>query len=267
MSVKSVSAAIAAALSILSPAVAQVPENIATAEILEGWRGKDGRHMTALRITLAPGWKTYWRTPGDAGIPPQFDWSASKNTNRISLSYPLPNVFELGGMRSIGYKNEVVFPIAVEPKEDGAPIQLSANVQIGVCEEVCVPVDLSVEGLLPADAGPPSVAIRTAMASRPMSAQEAGAGTATCTVSHMEDALRVTAELELSPLAQNEVIVLEYADPTIWISEPSVERDGDRLSATVDLVTFGDEPFAFFKDQTRITVFGGGKAVEINGCS
>lgn len=267
MSMKSVISALFLAIASTTPSVAQVPENIARAEILEGWRAEDGRHLTALRITLAPGWKTYWRAPGDAGIPPRFDWSGSTNAQRVSLSYPLPNVFEFGGMRSIGYQKEVVFPIAVEPKTAGEPIRLSAELQIGVCEEVCVPLGLSVKGLLPEDAREPAEAVSVAMANRPMSAREAGAGPAECDVAFIEDGLRVTAELEVSPLAREEIAVFEYSDPTVWVSEPTLMRNGNRLTAEVDIVSFGDGAFAFFKDQTRITIFGGGRAVEINGCS
>ncbi|MCX8508161.1 MAG: protein-disulfide reductase DsbD family protein, partial [Rhodobacteraceae bacterium] len=56
-----------------------VPDNLLKAEILPGWRTESGSQMAALRLTMAPGWKTYWRAPGDAGIPPRFDWTGSAN--------------------------------------------------------------------------------------------------------------------------------------------------------------------------------------------
>ena len=60
--------------------------------------------------------------------------------------------------------------------------------------------------------------------------------------------------------------MVEYDAPGIWVSEPKLVRDGDRLEAHVDLVPTASEPFAYFRDETRITIFGGGKAVEIDGC-
>ena len=266
MFMRSVLAALAALLPLATPAAAQVPDQIATAEILDGWRAEDGRHMTALRITLAPGWKTYWRAPGDAGIPPVFDWSGSDNAARIALSYPLPNVFELGGFRSIGYYDEAVFPIAVVPETPGVPIRLTADMMIGVCEEVCVPLALTATAVLDAAAVSPTREVREAMANRPMTAREAGIGEVACSVDFIEDGLRVVARMELPPLGREEIAVVEYDAPGIWVSEPKLVRDGDRLEAHVDLVPTASEPFAYFRDETRITIFGGGKAVEIDGC-
>ena len=73
-----------------SSAAAQMPENVAESRILTGWRDANGTHYAALEIMLAPGWKTYWRTPGDAGIPPQFNWSGSENLSAVGVSYPVP---------------------------------------------------------------------------------------------------------------------------------------------------------------------------------
>ncbi|MEM9969973.1 MAG: protein-disulfide reductase DsbD domain-containing protein [Pseudomonadota bacterium] len=257
-------AAMAAVLA--TPVIAQVPDTVATAEILEGWRGADGRHMTALQITLAPGWKTYWRSPGAAGIPPSFDWSRSENAARVALSYPLPNVFEVAGMRSIGYADQVVFPVAVTPNDTGAPITLAADLLIGVCEEVCVPLEMSVSGTLPADSTDRALDIRIAMANRPMSADEAGVSDVSCEADFMEDGLRLVTRMHLPQLGADEVAVVEYSDPTIWVTEPKVMRNGDYIEMHSDLIAFGEQHFAFFRDETRITVFGGGQAVDIRGC-
>ena len=104
----------------VTPAFAQV-EDIVTAELLPGWR-EDGRHIAAIRLTLAPGWKTYWRAPGDAGIPPVFDWSASGNVRAVAVQYPVPKVFDQGGVRSVGYADSVTFPVFITPQEPGGAI-------------------------------------------------------------------------------------------------------------------------------------------------
>ena len=106
----------------------------------EGVAGRDSLRI-GLQIKLAPGWKTYWRTPGDAGIPPNFDWSGSENLKDASVSWPLPESFETYGLTSWGYQDEVVFPVEVSLKEAGEPLELKLRLQLGICEKVCIPYE------------------------------------------------------------------------------------------------------------------------------
>lgn len=84
---------------------AQDFSNVVDAQLLTGWHRNDGTHMAGLMLTLTPGWKTYWRAPGDSGIPPVFSWDGSKNLDDVTVLYPVPQVFHDGGGRTIGYKN------------------------------------------------------------------------------------------------------------------------------------------------------------------
>jgi len=94
---------------------------------------------TGLQIELDPGWKTYWRIPGDSGIPPQIKWDGSTNIKSIELSWPTPHRFiDKYGM-SIGYKNEIVLPVKIVPKDKTAPIHLALELNYAVCAEVCLP--------------------------------------------------------------------------------------------------------------------------------
>ena len=96
----------------VSPAMAQ--ESPISGRIIQGWTLPDGRMVAGLDLQLQPGWKTYWRAPGDAGIPPQFDWSRARNVGRIDITWPTPHVFHQNGMRSIGYKDHVVIPLHIQ---------------------------------------------------------------------------------------------------------------------------------------------------------
>ena len=69
---------------------ATIPNNLIQLSVIEGYRTSRGTHMAALKIQLQPGWKTYWRAPGDGGIPPQFDWSGSKNIKGVQFHWPRP---------------------------------------------------------------------------------------------------------------------------------------------------------------------------------
>ena len=132
-----------------TPATAQVPDGIVTLNVVPGWRTEHGTHMVGLRITLADGWKTYWRAPGEGGIPPRFNWDGSENVTSMRIHWPRPGVFEANGIRSIGYADEVVLPMEFTPNDRNQPIQLRGQVELGVCETVCVPISLRLRADLP----------------------------------------------------------------------------------------------------------------------
>jgi DsbC/DsbD-like thiol-disulfide interchange protein len=93
-----------------------------------------------VEIQLEPGWHTYWRVPGDAGVPPQFDFSDSQNVADVQVEYPVPHRYHDGVSVSVIYKDRVVFPITVRPVDPGQPVVLSLNLFYGACADVCIPV-------------------------------------------------------------------------------------------------------------------------------
>ena len=95
--------------------------------------------MAGLEIRLDPGWKTYWRTPGD-GIAPQFDWSGSQNAAATRVLWPVPQHFRDAAGAYNGYRDRVVLPVLVAPKRPGAPISLDLSLEYAVCKDICIPV-------------------------------------------------------------------------------------------------------------------------------
>ncbi|MFC2970399.1 protein-disulfide reductase DsbD domain-containing protein [Acidimangrovimonas pyrenivorans] len=241
------------------------PDKVVKAEVLPGWRMADGQRMAALHLRLADGWKTYWRAPGEAGIPPVFDWSGSTNLASARVIWPQPHVFDAGGMRSIGYKHDVVLPIEVTAADPSKPVALKAKVDIGVCRDICVPVALNLSADL-AGKGAPDPAIRKALAAQPEPARKAGLTSAACAVEPIADGLRLTAQLDLPAQGGDETTVFELPDKTIWISQATTRRTGKHLTATADLVPATGAPFALDRSKVKITVLGAGKAVELLGC-
>ncbi|SPH23390.1 hypothetical protein DEA8626_02454 [Defluviimonas aquaemixtae] len=254
-------------LAAVAAAAAQdMPANMIEAELRGGWRTESGSQMTALHLRLAPGWKTYWRAPGEAGFPPNFDWGGSDNVGGVAYHWPIPEVFELNGMRTIGYSDELVLPIEVRPADPDAPIHLEAQIDLGVCEEICVPVsvDVATEPDRNATIDP---MIRAALALQPERSDEAGITSVRCAAEPIGDGLRLTAGLTMPPIGPEEFAVIELADRNVWISSADTHRDGDELSAVADLVPPNAQPFALDRSSVRITVFGGtGRVVEHQGC-
>jgi len=240
--------------------------HVAKVEVLPGWQTQDGTHMAGLQVTLAPGWKTYWRAPGDAGIPPQFSWAGSDNIAGAAFHWPTPEVIDQNAMRAIGYHGGMVLPIELIPNTAGAPITLSGEISMGICEDICIPVTLPFEAVLPPDGGR-DTAIAAALLNQPLTAAEADVAAATCIMRPGTDSMQVTATVTMPPAGENETVVIETANPKIWVSPADVMRDGDRLYATVDMMHVTGSDFAIDRSGVRITVLGSNYAVDVQGCS
>ncbi|MHA7774233.1 protein-disulfide reductase DsbD domain-containing protein [Roseibium sp. M-1] len=99
----------------------------------------DGRYQAGLEFLLESGWHTYWRYPGEAGIPPQINTEGSGNLKRLDVFYPAPERYSDGYTSSIVYHDGIVLPIEIEPEDPAAPVHLSLEVFFGICNEICVP--------------------------------------------------------------------------------------------------------------------------------
>src|SRR5580765_5493444 len=102
-----------------------------------------------VEIKLKEGWKTYWRYPGDSGVPPVLDFSKSQNLKAVTVRYPAPTRFpDGGGGNSIGYKGAVILPLHVVPQDASKPVTLNLKLDYAVCEKLCVPVEAKLELVL-----------------------------------------------------------------------------------------------------------------------
>ncbi|WP_448951275.1 protein-disulfide reductase DsbD domain-containing protein [Labrys neptuniae] len=141
----------------------------AVIRLLPGKAHPDG--LAGLQIKLAPGWKTYWRSPGDAGIPPTFDWSKSQNLREITVLWPAPARFDQEGASSAVYHDEVVLPLKVSAVDPSKPVTLSLGLDYAACKTICVPAKGSADLTLspgPAADGEGSEAIDKAASQVPV---------------------------------------------------------------------------------------------------
>ncbi|MFG1424159.1 protein-disulfide reductase DsbD domain-containing protein [Roseixanthobacter liquoris] len=129
----------------------------------------DGVVEAGIEIRLAPGWKTYWRYPGDSGVPPRFDWSGSRNVAGVEVAFPAPRRFSDGASGfSIGYKGgSVLLPLRVRLAEPGRSARIDLSLDFAVCEALCVPVHAQASLDIPAGGEPASAALAAARARVP----------------------------------------------------------------------------------------------------
>ena len=117
------------------------------ARLVRGVMQPDGSIEAGVHIKLDPGWKTYWRVPGDAGVPPEFNWLRSVNVSDVTVLWPAPIRFRDQYGDGIGYKDEVVFPIVVSPADWTKASTVKLTLHFAVCNDICAPVraDLALE--------------------------------------------------------------------------------------------------------------------------
>jgi len=102
--------------------------------------------LGGVAFQLQPGWKTYWRTPGDSGVPPRFDFSKSDNVEAVTVLWPAPAKFDDGaGGHSMGYHDQIVLPLRIVAKNADKPVTLRADINYAVCEKICIPVQANAE--------------------------------------------------------------------------------------------------------------------------
>lgn len=240
-------------------------DDVVRVSFLPGWRMPNGNHMAAIHIELAPGWKTYWRAPGEGGVPTVLRLTEAEGVTGLAIHWPRPEVFVTNGMRSIGYRDDVVLPVEFALDAEGS-VAIAGRIDMGVCLDVCMPVTLEMVGMLP----PVTERVREiglALSDRPLTAAEAGAGPARCAVEPISDGLRVTVSATLPPTGNDETVVVEHRDPQIWVSEAVTRRDGGTIRATADVVPADSGPFALDRSDLRITVIGTRMAVELDDCT
>ncbi|TKW66471.1 MAG: hypothetical protein DI616_10985 [Paracoccus denitrificans] len=238
------------------PALANdLPQGLQSARILPGWADPDGNRIAALELVLEPGWKTYWRSPGDAGLPPEFEWKGS-NIGDVTFHWPAPEVITSDGVRTLGYHDRLVLPFTVAPAVAGKPIGLSANVTFGLCENICIPAALDL--IAPAaDAGPDPL-IEAAIAATPRKSDQKPA----CEPGEIEDGMTLT----LSMPEPGADLAIEYDGmPDVWVSAP--ERNASGTEVTVDLVAPSGKPFPLDPGAVVMTVLGPDGATEYRGCA
>jgi DsbC/DsbD-like thiol-disulfide interchange protein len=143
------------------------------ARLISGDR-KDAEWLAGIEIALDPGFKTYWRSPGDSGLPPRFDWSGSENVKSVDIRWPAPTRSEDATGVSFVYHDAVLLPVLVEAVDPKKPVKLALHVEYGICKDICIPASADLSRLL---GTPPSqhAAIEAVLRTKVPRLQEIGA--------------------------------------------------------------------------------------------
>ncbi len=161
----------------LAPFGAMAAPNYSRIELLAAAAGEGdgGPILLGIRIEPRPGWKTYWRAPGESGLPPVFTFRVHDNTGQPQIKWPAPKRLILQGLESYGYDGPVIFPFYVQPQDAAKPVRLEIEADYAVCMDICVPEQAALHLTLPpgsASATPDHEALRAALARVPRQQDE-----------------------------------------------------------------------------------------------
>ena len=241
-------------------------ESFVESRLLVGAPAPDGSRDAGIELTVRPGWKTYWRSPGEAGVPPGFDWSRSRNLAGVEIGWPTPQVFESFGLDTVGYAGTVVLPLRLTPADAERPIEAALDLSLGVCRDICVLEEADLAATIPPDApGPAATRIAVARASEPPPADAAGIAGVSCEVAGTgsERSFRATLTLD-RPLA-DPYVALEAPDDLGWFRDTTATAEGRTLSVSSTLALASDAAW-IDRSSIRMTVLDPALAADVQGC-
>lgn len=241
-------------------------QSFVSAGLVAGPRTGTGREI-GLRLEVAPGWKTYWRSPGEAGVPPEMDWSGSSNVADVTVHWPAPEVFESFGMRTLGYGGTVVLPVTITARDPQSAIALDLDLRLGVCRDICVFEETTLSRTVMPETGDEAGAeIAAAMARVPGPPESVGVTRVDCRITGAGLERGLTAALSFEDMPSPEPIVVVEGSENIWPFDTQAEVSGDamQVSATLGLAS---EAVWIDRSAVTLTVLTGNGAAEIRGCS
>lgn len=227
--------------------------------------GEQETILLGLQFQLKPGWKIYWRSPGDAGFPPDPVWKGSENLSRTTLSWPAPKRFSVLGLETLGYKDEVVLPFTAKVAQPGVPLHLRSQIRYLACEEICIPYQAKVALDLPAG---PAMPAQYAHLIDSFSAQVPGAGE--------RHGLSVVRTVLLNGGAEPQVQIearsrLPFASPDVFVEgpdevvfgKPTVTLSEDGKRAVLAVTGIGLEPAQLDGANLVLTLVDKDRSMEI----
>lgn len=219
-----------------------------------------------LQLKLEPLWHAYWRSPGDAGIPPSIDWSGSTNIKKVDFYWPPPKRFLLFGLVTQGYEDGVIFPISVAVQTPGMPAHLNAIVHYSACKDICIPYTAKFDLLIPAGIampGPEAGLIADAWTKIPGDLSAVGLSLSHVLVSNSQSTLH-NSELSVKIAAAD----ARFVKPDIFVeglpgatpSSPSIKIDLSGRHATFDIAVPDGSVAALTGKPLRFTLENNGQS-------
>ena len=226
-------------------------------------KGGAAQLRAGVEIKLQPGWKTYWRYPGDSGVPPRFDFSGSENFKFAKVLYPAPHLFHDEAGNSLGYKDNVIFPLQIIARDPAKKVTLRLKLEYAVCEKLCIPAEGRAEMTLDDGDSTREAELAAAEARVPTPATAAEIG---LTARRVNSGLKPLVFVDLAAAADKPVALFVEGPSKEWalpIPQPAQGAPAGRrhFGFELDGLPPGTDPKAAF--ELTFTVVEGDRAREV----
>ncbi len=237
------------------------------AKITDGWIEKDQKLIFGLKIDLNKNWKTYWRLPGNAGLKPLFTFDKSENVLAAKIIWPSPIIFGEENLSSIGYKDSVLLPLEVTPIDTSKPIKLEIQANIGLCEDVCIPVTLNVSYFATPGQNQENYEILGAILSEPIKSDDIGFQPPQCIIKNGELIMEFNEKNVKTGIENIELFVIEVGSSVFYINSKKAYVFDDRITVSTKNSVETELPGVISRETIKTTIIGSNQSIEFVGCS
>ncbi len=195
----------------------------------------EGHIRAALQIEPEPGWITYWREPGQGGIPPQITPAPGSGVTLEKTGYPIPKPISVGPIQEIGYDAPVTLPLDLRVTGK-APEKLELNAFIGLCKDICIPFQADLSVPLPADEQPTSHELALLDAAKALLPEAPSSDFSVESHSISADARSLSLRLKL-PDASGKAPAIYVTGPSgyIFFQQANAKREGPTFSTEIEI--------------------------------
>ena len=240
---------------------------LVSAKITDGWIEKDQKLIFGLKIDLNKNWKTYWRLPGNAGLKPLFTFDKSENVFAAKIMWPSPIIFGEDNLWSIGYKDSVLLPLEVTPIDTSKPIKLEIQADIGVCEDVCIPVTLNVSYFATPGQNQENYEILGAILSEPIKSDDIGFQPPQCIIKNGELIMEFNEKNVKTGIENIELFVIEVGSSVFYVNSKKAYVFDDRITVSTKNSVETELPGVISRETIKTTIIGSNQSIEFVGCS
>lgn len=247
-----------------SQAIVSTGQSFMNADLVAGAPLPEGGRIAGLGLSMEDGWKTYWRSPGETGVPPVFDWSGSRNLRSVEVLWPTPELFESFGMQTVGYSHVVMLPMVLKPEDASKPMELKLKATLGVCRELCVVEEFSFARNFAPDETEAEERVTRSVDAVPGGAADAGLSEASCWIRGAGSTRDFEARLRFARDFTAPVVLVEGPE-SVWIGTTKTTMEGGELAVQAKVEIF-DESTWIDRSDLRLTVLDGPFSADIQGC-
>ena len=240
---------------------------LVSAKITDGWIEKDQKLIFGLKIDLDKNWKTYWRLPGNAGLEPLFTFDKSENVLEAKIMWPSPIIFGEENLWSIGYKDSVLLPLEITPIDNSKPIKLEIQADIGLCEDVCIPVTLNVSYFATPGQNQENYEILGAILSEPIKSDDIGFKLPHCIIKNGELIMEFNQKNVNTGVENIELFVIEVGSSVFYVNSKKAYVFDDRITVSTKNSAETELPGLISRETIKTTIIGSNQSIEFVGCS